>query len=101
MISRISSHLHLFEDLVQSFPMILLLLSQVSILTATVVADISSESYQRVFKDLPQVIMKMLSLVVFYGQDVAKGVQVGYVHENSLEDRFTTFMFDSFLLQTH
>lgn len=57
------------------------------------------QSYQGVFKDLPQVIMKMPSLVVFCRQDVAKSVQVGYIHENSLEDRFPSFMFDS--VQTH
>lgn len=62
----------------------------------------SPQSYQGVFKDLPQVIVKMPSLVVFCRQDVAKSVQVGYIHENSLEDRFTSFMFDLlFLRQTH
>lgn len=53
----------------------------------------SSQPYQRVLKDLPQVIMKVLALVVVCWQDVAKSVQVGYVHENSLEDRRTTFVF--------
>lgn len=49
-----------------------------------------SESHQWVFKDLPQIIMKMAGLIVFCWQDATEGVHVGDIQEDSLRERVTT-----------
>lgn len=45
-------------------------------------------SHQWIFKDLPKVIVQMVGLVVFCCQDAAKRLHVGYIHEDSLKERY-------------
>lgn len=42
------------------------------------------KTHHRVFKDLPQVVVEVVGLVVLCGQDAAKCVYVGHQHEDTL-----------------
>lgn len=43
--------------------------------------------YHRVFEDLPEIVVKVIRLVVFRIQDSAVSMHIGYKHEDSLEEK--------------